>query len=113
MKKKKELFIVSSDILPEAIIKTAQAKELILKGEAMTVHEAVEKVGLSRSAFYKYKDGINPYNPEDTVNTQFYVIDGFICSPNVQIDSVNTVDAQFQYSDHNPVALEISLLPEN
>ncbi|MEA4893298.1 MAG: ACT domain-containing protein [Peptococcaceae bacterium] len=54
-------YIVSREILPEAIIKTAQAKELLLKGEALTVNEAVEKVGISRSAFYKYRDGVAPY----------------------------------------------------
>jgi len=54
-------FIVSRDILPEAILKTALAKELLIRGDALTVNEAVEKVGLSRSAFYKYRDGIRPY----------------------------------------------------
>ena len=37
-------YIVSKEILPEAIIKTAQAKELLLRGEALTVNEAVDKV---------------------------------------------------------------------
>jgi chorismate mutase len=59
--KSKDFFIVSKDILPEAILKTAQAKELLAKGEALTVNEAVEVVDLSRSAFYKYKDGVFPF----------------------------------------------------
>ena len=54
-------YIVSKEILPEAIIKTAQAKELLLRGEALTVNEAVDKVGISRSAFYKYRDGVTTY----------------------------------------------------
>ncbi|MBO8168365.1 MAG: ACT domain-containing protein [Thermoanaerobacteraceae bacterium] len=54
----KEFYIVDASILPEAIVKTARAKELLARGEAHTVHEAVSKVGLSRSAFYKYRDGI-------------------------------------------------------
>ncbi|UUZ84418.1 ACT domain-containing protein [Paenibacillus sp. P26] len=53
-------FLVREDILPEALIKTVQAKELLARGEVKTVHEAVEQVELSRSAFYKYKDGIYP-----------------------------------------------------
>ncbi|MFZ5686739.1 MAG: ACT domain-containing protein [Bacillota bacterium] len=53
-------YVVSSSILPETILKTALAKKLLAKGEAATVHEAVEKIGLSRSAFYKYKEGIFP-----------------------------------------------------
>ncbi|WP_426455133.1 ACT domain-containing protein [Paenibacillus sp. S-38] len=53
-------YLVRQDILPEALIKTVQAKELLARGEVKTVHEAVEQVELSRSAFYKYKDGIYP-----------------------------------------------------
>lgn len=53
-------YLVREDILPEAIVKTMQAKELLAGGGAKTVNEAVEAVGISRSAFYKYKDGIHP-----------------------------------------------------
>jgi chorismate mutase len=52
--------VVREDILPEALQKTVRAKELLAQGGAKTVHEAVERVELSRSAFYKYKDGIHP-----------------------------------------------------
>ena len=57
---------MKEDILPEAIIKTARVKEMLTRGEALTVNEAVEKVGLSRSAFYKYRDGIIPNDKDDT-----------------------------------------------
>lgn len=53
-------YLVREDILPEALVKTVQAKELLAKGEVKTIHEAAEQVELSRSAFYKYKDGIFP-----------------------------------------------------
>jgi len=53
-------FVVREDILPEAIVKTVRVKDMLRRGEAQTVHEAAERVGLSRSAFYKYKDGIYP-----------------------------------------------------
>ncbi|WP_027092691.1 ACT domain-containing protein [Cohnella thermotolerans] len=53
-------YAVREDLLPEGILKTEQAKELLRRGEAATVHEAAERVGLSRSAFYKYKDGVYP-----------------------------------------------------
>ncbi|WP_435924488.1 ACT domain-containing protein [Paenibacillus sp. DYY-L-2] len=52
-------YLVREDILPEAVIKTLQVKQLLASGDAKTVHEAVAQVGLSRSAFYKYKDGIH------------------------------------------------------
>jgi len=54
-----QYFLVRQDILPEALVKTVQAKELLAQGEAKTIQEAVERVDLSRSAFYKYKDGIH------------------------------------------------------
>ncbi len=55
-------YLVSAEILPEAILKTIEAKKLLKSMEVDTVNEAVKKVGLSRSAFYKYKDGIYPFN---------------------------------------------------
>ncbi len=61
-KKNTRYYLVQEDILPEAIIKTVMAKELLLKGGANTVNDAVEKVDLSRSAFYKYKDKVFPFH---------------------------------------------------
>ncbi|MFS0839876.1 ACT domain-containing protein [Paenibacillus sp. 1P03SA] len=58
-------YLVNEQILPEGILKTVQAKELLARGEVKTIHEAVEQVGLSRSAFYKYKDGVFPLNKLD------------------------------------------------
>ncbi len=62
---------------------------------------------------YAYDDS-NPTcrlldRPYDGVDTQFYVIDGFLVSDNLQIESVETIDGDFTYSDHNPVVLEVSL----
>lgn len=59
---KERYYLVREDILPEAVIKTLQVKQLLASGEARTIHEATLQVGLSRSAFYKYKDGIHPLN---------------------------------------------------
>ena len=42
---------------------------------------------------------------------QLYVIDGFILSPNLSLDRVETVNLNFEHSDHNPVRLLVSLLP--
>lgn len=53
-------YLVREDILPESLVKTMQVKELLARGEYDTVADAAEKVGLSRSAYYKYKDGIFP-----------------------------------------------------
>ena len=49
-----------------------------------------------------------PYDP-DSENTRYYVIDGFLVSPNVIVDRVETLDYDFRYSDHNPVRLDFTL----
>lgn len=49
-----------------------------------------------------------PYDPSDA-DTQYFVIDGFILSPNVRLESVETVDEGFENSDHNPVLLTVTL----
>lgn len=61
VKKKKDVLLVSKSILPDAIVKTARAKELLAKFDALTINEACEKAEISRSAFYKYKDGVFPF----------------------------------------------------
>ncbi|XMB72772.1 endonuclease/exonuclease/phosphatase family protein [Mycoplasmatota bacterium WC30] len=49
------------------------------------------------------------YDSIDTNNNQYYMIDGFIVSPNVSIESVETLNENFVYSDHNPVVIDITL----
>ena len=59
--KKSEFYLVREEILPEAIKKTIMVKEILKRGKLKTVNEAVAKVGLSRSAYYKYKDYVFPF----------------------------------------------------
>lgn len=56
-----KFYLVEADMLPEIFIKVAKAKEFLETGEATTVAEAANIVGISRSAFYKYKDSITPF----------------------------------------------------
>ncbi|MGI6549098.1 MAG: ACT domain-containing protein [Syntrophomonadales bacterium] len=58
MKREKKFYLVREDMLPEAILKTARAKELMAQRGNMPVTEALEQVGLPRSTFYKYRDGV-------------------------------------------------------
>ena len=51
-----------------------------------------------------------PYDENDVENTQYYVIDGYAISPNLQLESVYTMDIGFKFSDHNPVKLQVTLL---
>lgn len=55
-------FIVEAEALPEIFRKVAETKRLLDTGEVSTVHQATLTTGISRSAFYKYKDTVRPFN---------------------------------------------------
>jgi len=59
---KTKYYIVAADALPEIFIKVAEAKRMMRTGEAATIGEATQQAGISRSAFYKYKDAVQPFN---------------------------------------------------
>ena len=59
--KRNGFFLVREEILPEAIKKTIKVKEMLKRGEARTINEAVDAVDLSRSAYYKYKEYVFPF----------------------------------------------------
>lgn len=54
-------YLVREDVLTESMLKTIEVKQLLATGETSTIQEAVKKVGLSRSAFYKYRDTVFPF----------------------------------------------------
>ena len=55
-------YIVAANALPEIFVKVAEAKRMMQTGEADTVGAATKMAGISRSAFYKYKDAVQPFN---------------------------------------------------
>ena len=60
MTDKNKFYIVKASALPEVFLKVAEVKRLLSTGEAATVNDASKMVGISRSAFYKYRDAIMP-----------------------------------------------------
>ncbi|MBR5534035.1 MAG: ACT domain-containing protein [Ruminiclostridium sp.] len=54
-------YIVDAEALPEIFRKVVEARRLLDTGEAETVNQAVRITGISRSAFYKYKDAVRPF----------------------------------------------------
>ena len=60
-KKDSGYYLVKEDILPSAIKKTIKVKEMLRRHDNMTINDAVSKMGLSRSAYYKYKDFVLPF----------------------------------------------------
>lgn len=61
MATKPKYYIVEASALPEVFLRVAQAKELLSTGEAATVNDAAKMTGISRSAFYKYRDAVLPF----------------------------------------------------
>ena len=61
MEKAPKYFIVDSSALPEIFRKVAEAKRMLETGETDKVNVATKAVGISRSAFYKYRDSISPF----------------------------------------------------
>ena len=61
MAKMPKYYLVEATALPEVFLKVAEAKRMLETGEAATVNEATKATGISRSAFYKYRDSLMPF----------------------------------------------------
>lgn len=61
MIEKHPYYLVDGSVLPEVFLKVVEVKQLLEKDKMLTVQEATDRVGISRSSFYKYKDAICPF----------------------------------------------------
>ena len=70
-------FVVRQKAVPEVLLGVVEAKRLVDSGRALSVQEAVDRVGISRSSFYKYKDDIFPFhdNAKGTTITLTFQMD--------------------------------------
>ena len=78
MKNIPKYYIVESSALPEVFVKVAEAKRLLATGQAATVNDATKMTGISRSAFYKYRDAVQPFqkmNVSRIITFQFLLHD--------------------------------------
>lgn len=66
MNQNPKYYIVEASALPEVFLKVAEAKRLLATGEASTVNEAAKMTDISRSAFYKYRDAVQPFRNMNT-----------------------------------------------
>ena len=62
MSEKTTYFVLKEKAVPEVLRKVVEAKRLIESGRCISVQEATDRVGISRSSFYKYKDDIFPFH---------------------------------------------------
>lgn len=58
-------YLVEGSALPEVFIRVTEARELLDTGQVKTVAEAADRVGISRSAYYKYKNAVMPFEDMD------------------------------------------------
>ncbi|MCL6585655.1 MAG: ACT domain-containing protein [Anoxybacillus sp.] len=70
----KKFYLVREDVLPEAMRKVLQAKELLERKKVSSVAEAVQLVDVSRSVFYKYRDAVFPFQAvvKESIVTLFF-----------------------------------------
>lgn len=71
---KKKYYVVKDKAVPEVLLKVVEAKKLLDSGKVQTVQEAAEKMEISRSSFYKYKDDIFPFHEEAKGKTITFII---------------------------------------
>lgn len=79
MQKGSEYILVDAKVLPEVFTKVIEVKKILGRGTTKLVNEAVREVGLSRSAYYKYKDYVFPFyeTSRGKVITLFFVVEDF------------------------------------
>ncbi len=124
-----KLVIVSSEVLPDIVLKVLAAKRMRARGEVSTSSEACRKVGISRSAYYKYKDSVFNYEEQLTNNivsvycilrdekgvlssiiSRLYELNTNILTinQNIPIDSVATVTFEHDALSTNVLTEELS-----
>lgn len=62
MGEKTRYYVLKQKAVPEVLLKVVEAKRLLDSGKVLSVQDATEMVGISRSSFYKYKDDIFPFH---------------------------------------------------
>ena len=107
MAKSPKYYIVEASALPEVFLKVAEAKRLLSTGEASTVNDATRMTDISRSAFYKYRDAILPFQNMTkgrVVTFQFLLYD----EPGV----LSNILSAFAQQDANILTIN-SIIPTN
>lgn len=74
MSENSKYYVVKQKAVPEVLLKVVEAKRLLESEKVLTVQEATERVGLSRSSFYKYKDDIFPFHDNARGKTITFVL---------------------------------------
>ena len=74
MNKKTKYYVVKEKAVPEVLIKVVEAKKILERNQGLTVQDAIDQVGISRSSFYKYKEDIFPFHDDAKGKTITFII---------------------------------------
>ena len=123
------LFVVKSEVLPEIVLKVVEAKALKARGEVSSSAQACRAVGISRSAYYKYKDSVFNYEEKfsnkilsvycilrdekgvlSSVISRLYELNANILTinQNIPVDSVATVNFSVRFDRKMPNTGELT-----
>ncbi len=103
MAKETKYYIVEASALPEVFLKVAEAKRMLQAGEVSTVNDAARITGISRSAFYKYRDAVLPFQSMMVgriITFQFLLKDrkgllsqllGILAEEKVNVQTINSI----------------------
>ena len=91
---KKKYYVVRERAVPEVLLKVVRAQKLLDSHKGMTVQEAAEQTGISRSSYYKYKDDIFPFHEEAKGRTVTFILQ-MDDKPGILSDILRTV-AEFR-----------------
>ena len=105
--------IVNKKILPDYLDKVIEARHLLMSCEVLTITEAVQRVGISRNTYYKYKDYV--FQPEETDNQWRASISMVLAHEagalSAVLTSISRVNASIiTISQSTPVALRASVM---
>ena len=74
MEEKTSYFVLKEKAVPDVLLRVVEAKRLLESEKVASVQEAAERVGISRSSFYKYKDDIFPFHEQAKGKTITFII---------------------------------------
>ena len=83
-------YVVKKKAVPEVLIKVVETKRLLATRRGMTIQEATEEIGISRSSFYKYKDDILPFS-DNTRGKTVTLVTQMIDEPGLLSDLLHIV----------------------
>lgn len=74
MAESNKYYVLKQKAVPEVLLRVVEAKRLLESEKVMTVQEATDQAGISRSSFYKYKDDIFPFHDEAKGKTVTFML---------------------------------------